>query len=330
MNPLVHPVELKTPSTTHGTGSGVVLIVAIVNETKSRVGDNTCLAIDIGGTKLACGIVAQDGTLLERDHVATTKTDDPEVLFETLMTLVNKVRSTSSFQPSKCGVGCGGPMEPHGRTVSPLNISAWREFPLAERLRRELGLPIAIDNDAKAFALAEGWLGAARGVPSYLAMVVSTGVGGGIVLDGRLLDGQQGNAGHIGHIVVDPEGVLCRCGVRGCLEAEASGTAIELKTGRPASEADEEVRRATGVFVGRAVASVVTLLDLELCVVAGSVALGYGATFFEAAQQELERCTGLSYAKGARILPAGLGDAGPLVGAAAVGYTLGSNPAVLL
>ena len=73
-----------------------------------------------------------------------------------------------------------------------------------------------------------------------------------------------------------------------------------------------------------------TLLDLELCVVAGSVALGYGATFFEAAQQELERCTGLSYAKGARILPAGLGDAGPLVGAAAVGYTLGSNPAVLL
>ena len=108
-------------------------------------------------------------------------------------------------------------------------------------------------------------------------MVVSTGVGGGIVLDGRLLDGDDGNAGHIGHVIVEPDGRACACGARGCLEAEASGTAIAARTGAPA--ADGAARRSgsrAGRLVGRAVASVATLLDLRLAVVAGSVALGYG------------------------------------------------------
>ena len=129
--------------------------------------------------------------------------------------------------------------------------------------------------------------GAARGTHDYLAMVVSTGIGGGIVLDGRLLDGSGGNAGHIGHVVVEPDGRRCACGGRGCLEAEASGTAIAAVTGRPPAEADAAVRRRCGTLVGRAVASVANLLDLQLAVVAGSVALGYGDDFFGAAQDEL-------------------------------------------
>ena len=143
--------------------------------------------------------------------------------------------------PSVCGVGCGGPMTPSGEEVSPLNIPAWQGFPLRSRLAELTGLPTHVDNDAKALALAEGWRGAAAGVPDYLAMVVSTGVGGGIVLDGRLLDGRLGNAGHIGHVIVEPDGRPCACGGRGCLEAEASGTAIAEVTGRPAAEAPPEV-----------------------------------------------------------------------------------------
>src|SRR5262249_60095234 len=107
----------------------------------------------------------------------------------------------------------------------------------------------------KALALGEGWAGAARGHDDYLAMVVSTGVGGGIVLDGRLLDGAGGNAGHIGHVIVEPDGHACGCGARGCLEAEASGTAIAKITGAPAAEAPLEVRERTGMLVGRAGAS---------------------------------------------------------------------------
>jgi glucokinase len=149
-------------------------------------------------------------------------------------------------------------------------------------------------------------------------MVVSTGVGGGIVLEGRLLDGAAGNAGHIGHVNVVADGHRCPCGARGCLEAEASGTAIAAITGAPASEAGAEVRARTGLLVGRAVASVANLLDLRLAVVAGSVALGYGDAFFTAAQAEIDRQAVLDYSVGTRIVPGALGSAGPLVGAAAV------------
>ena len=211
-------------------------------------------------------------------------------------------------------------MTPGGEAVSPLNIPAWRGFPLRERLVADLALPVHIDNDAKALALGEGWVGAARGERDFLAMVVSTGVGGGIVLDGRLLDGSAGNAGHIGHVIVEPDGRECACGAFGCLEAEASGTAIAARTGHPAAEAAREERERTGRLVGRAVASVVNLLDLRVAVVAGSVALGYGDDFFAAAQAELDRSARISFAVGARIIPAGLGDEGPLIGAAAVAW----------
>lgn len=219
-----------------------------------------------------------------------------------------------------CGVGTGGPMTAGGVTVSPLNIPAWRGFALRDRLRDLTALPTFVDNDAKALALGEGWVGAARGRRDFLGMVVSTGVGGGIVLDGRLLDGADGNAGHIGHICVEPDGRPCVCGARGCLEAEVSGTAIAAITGRPAADAPPDVVERTGMLVGRAVASVANLLDLRLAVVAGSVALGFGEPFFAAAQAELDRRARLEFSRGCVIRPGGLGADGPLVGAAAVGW----------
>ena len=276
------------------------------------------LAIDIGGTKMEVGVVDGTGTIGHRLRTATPSSPDPEVVFEALRRTVVEVLDRSPATPRWCGVGCGGPMEAGGLTVSPLNIHAWRGFPLQERLTDLIGLPVWVDNDAKALALGEGWLGAARGSADYLAMVVSTGIGAGVVLDGRLLDGAGGNAGHIGHVVVEPFGRACACGGRGCLEAEVSGTAIAAVTGRPAAEADLATRQRCGTLVGRAVASVANLLDLQLAVVAGSVALGYGSDFFDAAQAEIRLRCGLDFSRPTRILPAGLGADGPLVGAAAV------------
>jgi glucokinase len=157
-------------------------------------------------------------------------------------------------------------------------------------------------------------------------MVVSTGVGGGIVLDGRLLDGASGNAGHVGHVIVEPDGRLCPCGAQGCLEAEASGTAIASVTGRQPRDAGPESVARAGCMVGRAVASVVSLLDLDLAVVGGSVALGFGAPFFDAANEELRARARLSFARSARIVPSGLGSLGPLVGAGAIGWQVADEP----
>jgi glucokinase len=277
---------------------------------------DTALAIDIGGTKLAAGLVA-GGAVGWRRSIPTPPASDAEELFVALAALIAEA---PAGRAAVCGAGCGGPMDLGGERVSPLNIPVWREFPLRRRLAELTGLPTFVDNDAKALALGEGWRGAAQGCLNYIGMVVSTGVGGGIVLDGRVLDGANGNAGHIGHVIVVPGGRQCACGAQGCLEAEASGTAIAKMTGRPAVEAEPEIIARTGRLVGQAVASVANLLDLRLAVVAGSVALGFGAPFFAAAQLELDASARLSFSTGARIVPAALGPDGPLVGAAAVGW----------
>jgi glucokinase len=294
------------------------------------------LAVDIGGTKLAAGLVTLEGELVVRTLRPTRRTpvgegvaappwegapEEAELLWADLAELVEGV--WTAVAPGDrlvaCGAGCGGPMSPGGEQVSPLNIPAWRSFPLRGRLRELTGLPAFVDNDAKALALGEGWVGAAAGCANYIAMVVSTGVGGGLVVDGRLLNGRLGNAGHIGHVIVVPDGRECACGAHGCLEAEASGTALAAITGQPARLAPAAVVERAGTMVGRALASVVTLLDLSLAVVSGSVALGFGEPFFRAAQEEMDRLCRLEFARGARVVPGGLGDRGPLIGAARVG-----------
>ena len=274
------------------------------------------LAVDIGGTKIAAAGVDAAGTVTARGAIPTPHGSDAKELLVEVARLARQVQLGLDEAPAICGVGCGGPME--GDTVSPLNIPAWRRFPLAQMLSDELGIDVVVDNDAKALALAEGWLGAARGSHNFLAMVVSTGVGGGLVIDGRLLSGRLGNAGHIGHVVVEPDGLRCSCGSRGCLEAEASGSAIEAVTGSPPAASSLEIRVRCGMLVGRAIASVANLADLDLAVVGGSVALGFGEPFFRAAQAELSARARLDFSRECRVIPVGLGENAPLVGAAAV------------
>ena len=207
-------------------------------------------------------------------------------------------------------------MSPGGEEVSPLNIAAWRSFPLRARLAELTGLPTFVDNDAKALALGEGWVGAAAGCADYIAMVVSTGVGGGIVLDGRLLDGRLGTRATSATWSSSPTGGPVRA-------AAGAVSRRRLRVRRwPPSPASRRSWRSpewverTGTLVGRAIASVVNLLDLPLAVVSGSVALGFGEPFFPAAQAEMDRCAASSSPGGRGWCRAGWGTRGPLVGAA--------------
>ena len=279
------------------------------------------LALDIGGTKLATSLVDEQGQLSNRIQVPTNVGNGtPHFLYEQVLDLLERCMSLSPNSPTAIGIGCGGPGKQAYELVSPLNIPNWKDFPLRKKIETDLQLPTFINNDAKALALVEGWLGAAQGYENYLAMVVSTGIGGGIVLNGKLLEGSEGNAGHIGHVYIQPEGGLDANGVSGLLEGSASGSGLERKYGYAPSEAPDEIRIQAGIYVGRAVASVANLLDLQLAVVSGSVALGYGTVFFQAAQKTINELTKIQHSVGTIIVPGGLGDKGPLVGAAAVAF----------
>jgi glucokinase len=230
--------------------------------------------------------------------------------------------------------------------VSPLNIPAWNEFPLRARLAETFSRPAIVDNDAKALALGERWRGAGRGSDNMLGMVVSTGVGGGVILDGRLVHGNAGNAGHIGHIIVWPDGPLCGCGARGCVEGVASGTGLQRRlgvaldegkvttvqrgaTGQQIAEAaragDElaiELFRTAGAGVGRGIASAAALLDLELVVIGGSIALRAWDLLGPPLEAEVQKSARLDFTRGVKVVHAELGDTAGLFGAALLAFDL--------
>jgi glucokinase len=296
------------------------------------------LAVDIGGTKFAAGLVDAAGRLRGVDRTPTRPGGNAEELWSDLTALLDRVLAAGGNPDIiGVGVGSGGPMRWPSGEVSPLNIAGWRDFPLRERLaERHPDLPVRVHNDAVAVAIAEHWLGAGRGVSHMLGMVVSTGVGGGLVLGGRLLDGATGNAGHIGHLVVDPCGPPCVCGGLGCLEAVARGPALArwahergwradgAATGRDLTDdarAGHPVARAAlargGEAVGVAIASVMALCDLELVVIGGGISQA-GDLLFGPLRAALDRHTGLEFTEAVRVVPAGLGQESGLVGAAAL------------
>ncbi|MEI6855112.1 MAG: ROK family protein [Acidimicrobiaceae bacterium] len=280
-------------------------------------GDNAapCLALDIGASKIDGAVVSANGTLLQRERLNVRELGND--LLTPIVAMLQQLQK--GHEVSYLGVGCAGPMTRGGEEVSPLNIPQWRNFPLRSELEKKTGLTTFVDGDARALALAEGEYGAAKNDTSYISMVVSTGIGGGIVVDGRLLDGETGNSGHVGHINVVPDGNLCSCGARGCLEAEASGWAIEAMTGKSPKDASSETRSRTAELVGRGIGSLCSVLDISNCYVAGSVALGFGDEFFHAATKAARSVARLQYSDHLKIERSGLGDEGPLLGAALVG-----------
>ncbi|MFE6908684.1 ROK family protein [Streptomyces erythrochromogenes] len=308
------------------------------------------VAIDIGGTKIAGALVHPDGTM-----TATTRRPTPRgVDAEGVMAAVAEVVAELSESPlwasaARCGIGSAGPVDTSRGTVSPVNIGAWRNFPVQERIAAELAargadLPTVLAGDGVAMTAAEHWLGAARGYANALCMVVSTGVGGGLILNDQLHPGPTGNAGHIGHISVAFDGEPCVCGGRGCVESIASGTAIARwareqgwtpseGTARDASAAGVAAAAAQGDPIalaafdraGRALAAAIaasaTLVETDIAVIGGGVAAA-GDTLFGPIRAHLAQYATLSFVQGLRVVPATLGTHAGLIGAAAAATML--------
>jgi len=299
------------------------------------------LALDIGGTKLAAAVVDDTGRILGRGRVPSPTGIDPEPLYEALLACAAAALRGADVAPGDLdgiGVAAAGPMVWPSGEVSPLNMPAWRGFPLRKRLAEEFDAErVLIHNDAVGLTVGEHWKGAGSGTGNLLGMTVSTGVGGGLILGGRLFHGASGNAGHVGHVVVEPDGPVCACGGRGCLEAIASGPNTvrhALDDGwrpRPGVVADgvalaaaaaagdavalRNVARA-GRAVGTAIASCASLLDLEVAAVVGGFSQS-GPSFWEPLRQAFAAHAGFPFAAACRVVPGQLGSAAGLLGAAA-------------
>jgi glucokinase len=298
------------------------------------------LAIDIGGTKLAAGLVGADGTVHER-RTRPTAADlsDPEAVWQPLAELAAEVGAAAGDRHVVgVGVGSAGPIHLPDGTISPVNIPAWRRFPLLDRLADQFpGVPVRLAGDGICAAAGEHWRGAGQGVDDLLVLVVSTGVGGGLVQGGRLVAGTSGNAGHVGHMVVEVDGDACPCGGRGCVEALASGpsmvswalragwsapssapTAVDLAVAaRAGVPLARQAFRRSGRAVAAGIVSAAAMCDLRRVVIGGGVAAAEDLLFppLRAAITEHAR---LGFLRELTVEPAQLGSAAGLVGAAAL------------
>lgn len=303
------------------------------------------LGIDVGGTKLASGVVAANGRIKSYYAQPTPKKAGAEELFQTIVALGERACREFSGSLVAVGIGCGGPMIFPAGVVSPLHLDAWKFFPLRARLAEALNLPAILDNDAKAFALGEYMFGAGRGSKCMTGIVVSTGVGGGVVLNGRLLHGASGNAGHIGHIMVSRTGPRCSCGANGCVSAYASGTGLVsranagIKAGNQTSLALLSNDELTGKAIAEAasngdtfalkliteagsalacgIANVANLLDLDCVVLGGGIAQS-GEMLFLPLLKEYRKRAKLDFTHNVKIRAATLGRDGGVIGAAAL------------
>ncbi|HYY82134.1 MAG TPA: ROK family protein [Actinomycetes bacterium] len=299
------------------------------------------LALDIGGTKLAAAVVDDAARVLGRGRVPSPTGTDPEALYESLLACAASALRGADVLPGDLagvGVACAGPMRwPEGE-VSPLNMPAWRGFPLRRRLLEEFATEtVLVHNDAIGLAVGEHWRGAGMGTSNLLGITVSTGVGGGLILNGHLHHGTSGNAGHVGHVVVELDGPPCACGGRGCLEAIASGPnsvrrALEAGWRPPAGVTADGVALAAsaaagdpvavagltraGRAVGVAIASCAALLDLEVAAVVGGFSQS-GPLFWDALRHAFTTHAGMAFAAACRVVPGQLGGDAGLLGAAA-------------
>lgn len=310
------------------------------------------IGVDLGGTSLRVAAVREDGHVLERATAQVKLLAGRDAVIEELCREARALIERHAADGELGGIGVGVPGIIYldtGRLRKSPNLPGWEDYPVRDEIERRLGTPVALDNDANVAALGEHWLGAGRGLlpgaDSLCLITLGTGVGGGLILDGKIWHGFLGMAGELGHINVLEDGAACGCGSRGCLETEASATAVvrmamdvigrdpagalaravhsggqltaELvyRCAQAGDEGSRQVYARVGHYLGLALAGLVNGLNLPLYVIGGGVAAAWDAF----APAMLEQLTGRSYifAEGrTQVVPSGLhGDAG-LLGAA--------------
>jgi glucokinase len=293
------------------------------------------LCLDIGGTKIAAGLADPDGALVYTATRRTPPDSRAEQVWGAVDAMIADALRAADGAVAAVGIASSGPIDLPSGTVSPINIAGWRRFPLRDRVAAALpGVPVRLGGDGVCMAVGEHWRGAGRDARFLLGMVVSTGVGGGLVLDGVPYAGRTGNAGHVGHVVVEQHGEVCTCGGHGCVETVASGPwmarwarangwsappgagAKELAdaaaTGDPV--AGRAFRRGAGALAAM-IASVAAVCDLDLVVIGGGVAKS-GRLLLDPLRESLAEYARLDFLAGLRVVPAQLGGEAGLVGAA--------------
>jgi glucokinase len=295
------------------------------------------IGIDIGGTKVAVGIVDAAGQLHSQTIIPTDLERSPREMIEEIIETVEQLIQQSHIpleQLVGIGIGAPGPLDAKkGCITCPPNLPRWIHVPIVEWFKERFSFPVFLENDANAAALAEKWVGSAKESEHFIYLTISTGIGAGLYLDGKLFTGARGNAGDIGHIVIDPSYGKCTCGQKGCLEWIASGTAIARRgseiMGTPLSTKEvfqlyqqgepkivpfiHEVFNAIGVGC----VTLINLFDPEKIVIGGGVS-EVGAPLFEAVQSYIH-----SYALNPdgckiQVVPASLRQHAGVIGAAAV------------
>lgn len=314
--------------------------------------DRLYIGIDLGGTKILTGLVGERGQVIAQDYRKTgAKRGQDSVIARIAESALQVVQNAglTLADVRAVGIGVPGPVDTDAGVVTePPNLPGWHNVPIRTLLQDALRVRTFLENDANAAALGEYLFGAGRGSNQMVYVTVSTGIGGGCVLDGKLYHGADGAAGEIGHVTILPRGPHCGCGNRGCLEAVASGTAIaregrelvirgiptlisELagcdpeavsaklvaqaaKQGDP--EAQEIIQEAMS-YLGVGVANLVNLLNPEIVVIGGSLTK-LGNVLFGTVRRAVDRRAFPIASKRVRIVPAELGDAAGMCGAAAV------------
>ncbi|RKO65813.1 ROK family protein [Desulfofundulus salinus] len=307
-------------------------------------------AVDLGGTKIYTALADQSGRVLAEVMVPTRPWEGAGAVIGRIVDTVDQVLKQAGEQgpPLVLGIGAPGPLNAATGVVYQAPNLGWYDVPLKELLEERLGIPVAVDNDANLGALGEYVYGAGRGEEEMVYITVSTGIGGGLVLQGRLYHGAGYGSGEIGHMTIDPDGPRCGCGNYGCLEAMASGTAMAREArrlvesgggraileaaggdvdaitaravARAASTGDGEARQiieSAGRALGIGVANVINLLNPALVVLGGG-AMQVGPLLWETMEGEVYRRAWAPARRQVRLVPAELGGRSGLMGAVAL------------
>jgi glucokinase len=296
------------------------------------------LALDFGGTKVEAALVDDEGAVVpgSRFRAPSGGSSDSATLEAAVDSVVDSVLAVVPADQQLAGVGIGsaGPIDVANGRISPLNVPAWRGYPLRDHVQERVGgLETRLRMDGLCITLAEHWVGAARGYSNVMGMIVSTGVGGGLILDGVTVAGPTGNAGHIGHVEVGGFNDLCACGGTGCVEAIASGpksVAWARRQGWTGTTGEEiaadylagnpiaigAVERA-GRALGQAIASSTALDDLEIVAIGGGFS-HVSPALFDAIRTAIAKRVAFGFVTKVKVVPSALSGDGPLIGAAAL------------
>ncbi len=284
------------------------------------------LAIDIGGTKFSMALFANGQMTLRQSH-ATRREGGREWMMEQIVRIAALWKQDAEFE--QCGVGFGGPVDFSLQRVTVSNVAAdWQEFPLAASLEGELGVPVVIDNDGNVGALGEAVYGAGVGCDPLFYVTISTGIGGGLIVGGKVHRGADSFAGEIGHITVRPGGPRCVCGAAGCLERMCCGMWMEADYGKPANELLRDPVFVQSYVIDLAIGlkSVIMLLNPARIVIGGGISKAGNALFLPLSAELRRQITNWSRARIA-VVPAALGDDSVLYGALALAESaFGANP----